>query len=461
VQANVVAIEDGRVVAPDLFRFDLMRRPVHPLLPAIAVSPDGALLLVGIDGQVTLYRLADRRPLWNRPGEGGAFSPEGRLAAVAGEEVVLVDVPSGAVMRTYATRGHAVTWSREGNLLLVDRNFIDNVLLRFDGRMTKLPAGHALVSPTGDSVMIGPEELYSASGTFLRRLGGPTAGTIRALAFTADGTEVLALGGEAIVRHARGGLGLARVVGPGGAAGAFSADARLAAVGGEDHNQPLAQVVRVADGTRVPLQLAQHGLLDAFAFSPDNQTLAIHSRGYLAFDVYRLSDGAFLRSLPNASATHPAFAPDGRLALVTRDEILRLYDTAGVERQQVAIGGARGGYSPVTREGLAFSPDGRLAVLGRGVVIDLSTGVASERLPMAGGSVVDVSPVGGWLALFKLNGWSSLGESASPLTLARAQGSEPPLTVADEPTAVAFSRDGATLAVGRGDGTIGLYCRPD
>jgi len=92
---------------------------------AFAFTPDGSKLAVASgtfdDSRILLYQLADGKPAGDFQAEGGtlAFSPDGRLLAISGQQLDLRQVPDGKLLRSLSNPAPygPLTFSADGKLI--------------------------------------------------------------------------------------------------------------------------------------------------------------------------------------------------------------------------------------------------------------------------------------------------------------------------------------------------------
>jgi len=230
-----------------------------------------------------------------------------------------------------------------------------------------------------------------------------------------------------------------------------------------------------ADGTLLAAGVVSPA--GAFAFRPDGTLLV----NYIGFPTYtRLSrDATWLISMTTAAETQKepvddvpgagggvwddsftaaAFSPDGRYVAEGVFDNVRLWDTQTGEMVRM-LDTTPPIYTPP--DGISFSPDGTALArndYNRNVYLFRTSDsalLAQYSAPGLGGYSLVYSPDGQWLA----------NPGASSVLLWRvADGSSGPTGFVGQagqaPTAVAFSPDGSTLAVGDAGGAVGLWSFP-
>ena len=431
---------------------------------SLAVSPDGGLLASAGEGpSVRLNELPSGRLLGKLrlPAHGDAclrvaFRPDGKaLAVVLPTEIGMFDpatetwfhevpVPTGACATSaaFAPDGKTLAVTVEhratgkAGLLLLDSESgaplkeldlgtttVSTVAVSRDGR--RLACGAGKTARVAD---LEREELVLAL---------ETPSNVNAVAFSPDGKELATAsedGSVLVFRVATGektrSLPKHEAVGH---AVAFSPDGKFLATACGDES------VRLFDAATGSLsrEIACHrkgsySSVQSLAFTPDGKTLvAGTSQGSV-----RLFDVASGRPLEQPFSHEGtirglAWSPDGKtLATSAYGTQLLVFDLASGKSRALEPGGGRP---------LAFSPDGKLLAAGSGdgAVLDATSGTVVMKLGRLGDAVA-FSPSG-----------KTIAESGMRLVLYDVAERRELLTSSLPPgRGVAFSPDGATLAVG-------------
>lgn len=446
-----------------------------------AMSPDGTLVAVAEDRIVHLVGypgLPDRAVLTGHTGPvtALAFSPDGKVVATGGDDrSARLWAPDGRELATLVGHGGRVTavaFSADGELLATAST--DGSARLWDTRVGQQRAhltGHAggstgvAFSPDGATVATtgadGSTRLWNVAASRQQTLPGHT-GPVLSVAFSPDGRTLASASADGSVRLREGTTGRARrsLVTESGRvlAIAFAPDGALIASVGDDQ---VVQLWNPVTGQEVG-RLARPGPVSRIAFSPDGKRLATAGDDR----VIRLWDTADARSaLPGALPAEPrytlrghtdsiqsvAFSPDGSLlASAGLDGDARLWDLARGNGYTRVLPGHAG---PV--RSVAFSPDGSaLATAGAdGTVRVWPVTADDEPLVLPAHSVstyaAEFSPDGSQLV--------AVGEGTpAQVSLWRMPQGAPLRSPADVGPAlsVAFSPDGALLAVGCSDGTV-------
>jgi WD40 repeat protein/transcriptional regulator with XRE-family HTH domain len=401
---------------------------------SVALSGDGALLAAGTStGQVWLWRVADRTPLWAVQGHTGevhsvALSHDGQLLVSSGADstVRLWDTGTGRPVATL--QGHTGT--------------AYSVALSADGRLVASGGGDETVR-LWDTVTARP----------VATLQGHTS-TVYRVALSADGRLVASGSAEGTVRLWDTGTGrpVATLQGhTGGVWGvALSADGRLVASGDADGTVRLWEV-----GTGRPVTTLQGhtGTVWGVALSADGRLVASGS----AEGTVRLWETGTARPVASLQghtgvAFSVALSADGQLvASGSADGTVRLWET-GTGRPVATLQGHTGAVW-----GVALSADGRLVASGGG---DGTVRLWETRTARPVGTLRGHTGVAFSVAL-SADGQLVASGSAEGTVRLWDTGTGRPVATLQGHTGMAFSValsvDGRLVASGGADGTVRLW----
>jgi WD40 repeat protein/tRNA A-37 threonylcarbamoyl transferase component Bud32 len=310
-------------------------RVIDATASQIDLSPDGKQLLASATAEgelVVLYRAGQEKPkVLNKKVGGynrlqGALSPDGKLAAVAGEGnfIEFYDTTTGERGRTLRTRSTAerVAFSPDGNQLAV-------------GERTGLVTLWRLPRPLllSDQPGAAQELARTVAGQPLwRNLKGHEA-AIEALAFTADGRKLISIG-----------------------------------------HDNTARCWDVADQEESRVLRKGRGEINGLSYSPDGRYLVEASGDGIR--VHDLTSSDPPRSLTTRPSRRAVFSPDGRTIAGGPDHRVVLWDArtgellATIAEADPAERDPVNGFSNLGA--LVFSPDGRWLAAGFGGVFNFS-----------------------------------------------------------------------------------------
>lgn len=402
----------------------------HPEpLHGLGWSADGRLLATGgARGRVYLWsatsgRLLRRIAVEDAEVEAIALSPDRCRLAVAGNDgtACLVDTATGhevAVLPTPATRGRAVAFSSKGDRLALAGDGgvrVWGLSATAEKRLFDISGGTfsaVAFSPDGSFIVAaeiggrGIQVCDAATGKYLRRVPH-VAGIVHTLAFSRDGSTFL-VSSDCITQVWDGAGEKARPafkkrILRGGSAAALSADGKVVATTDASYARACLWDATTAESLGVLVPGHAH-TIQGLAFSPDGKVLAAAS----AESAIRLWDTAARKRQDKAQPHEEliaavAWSPDGSaLASAAWDDTVRTWDArTGKERLRLRADRGEGhSHLDVSLYGeVAFSPDGRLvaAVQNHDTVViwDTVTGRPAYRFP---GRCVAFAPDGCRLA---------------------------------------------------------------
>ncbi len=422
---------------------------------AVAFSPDGKTLATGDkDGSVVMLDFINGKVLASKAMFSNAilslaFSPDGKLLAVGAQGNNYVDAPGtiqaivGAIILIDPTTGEQIR--RFGS------NFSSSNGRPMTHEITSVsfsPDGAILASGNGDNSI----KLWDVnSGRELRTLEGHTW-SVLSVAFNPDGKTLASGSGDNSVRlwDVATGQQLKSFNASGVRSVCFSPDGKTLVSGDW---AALIEVWDVATWKELHVLTKLSDRVLYSSFSPDDKKIAVVSNGTAR--LYETTTGAEVRTLLGVNAF--AFSPDGQTIVtnnasygndVERDDIRLLNSSTGVELQRLHLN------SHI--ESLAFSTDGKLVACGtwkrKEIGFDYSVilwdvGSKSSRTLVGGlGSSVSpltFSPDNRVLAITSGQLWDvQTGAKLPPFKEERDTGIA---------SASAFSPDGKTIAIGYDD----------
>ena len=409
---------------------------------AIAFSPDGTLLAMGIDRQIVLWRIGDRRQVATLEGHTAwvrcvAFSPDGtRLASGSLDHTIrLWDVQTGQCLKTL--RGHtsdvqSIAFSPDGARLASGSNDYTIRLWNVQTQQcVKTLVGH---QDRILSVIFSPDQqtLISTSDDHTVRVWDMASGAclqtiethvnwILSTALNPDGTTLVTGSDHQTVKFWEVQTGTCLGVLPDYRAEvwsvAFSPDGQRLATGSRD------QTIRLWDvTTRQCLKTFQKNTHQVWLvqFSPDGHTLVSGSEDQ-AVKLWDSETGQCLTTIKSYRnwVAAIAFSPDNcTLASGSKDQQIRLWDVATGRCIKT-----QAGHSDVITA-IAYSPS-PLNQGGAGGQNILATGSDDHTIKLWNAETLDCVKT-----LYGHDGWVS---------------------------AIAFSPDGQTLASGSSDKTVKLW----
>lgn len=336
----------------------------------VRFSPDGRLLVGygGNDGFVvwdtTNGKQHFRGKFGKRPLQAAAFTPDGRVLALAGDEYLhLFEVATGRGLTSLrADSRFVLSLAFVGNTGYLASAGGDGVAYLWDIR-----AALAKAAPVPNDLGVGVLGHGSTTGQWAKRL--PVASHVSSVAFAPDG-QTLAVGGRDRVALFAWPSGQPRTnfaTDPGRVLGlTYSANGKYLAVAGEYWDGQAKPVQLWDTATNKPLWVGKNTGRgpQTLCFSPDLQTLYSAGQGVRRWDV---ANGAAQEPWPLAPAyaTAVALAPDGkRLAIAGDSTEVLILDPAAPRGARVVTA------SPSPHDGhlhvyaVAYSPDGQWLATG-------------------------------------------------------------------------------------------------
>jgi WD40 repeat protein/DNA-binding SARP family transcriptional activator len=436
----ITASDDGELAWWDLTSGEKTRTLEIETGPhALALSPDGLTVAVGIDRGIQLVDLGDGTVQTATGGPAGrpnwvVFSPDGETLASSNLDgtVTLWDVvsassrktlrghrrsvqqpafsPDGTTLYTVSHDGTAIAWDVTG-----ERGLARPFTFTHDRFFDPYGDGHpGEFSPDGRLIAVGLKEQGVAlwDAYELTPVGEPlldTGGEVKTLAFAPDGRTLAAATGRGAVTlwdvASRSRLHEPLSAVPGGlVAGVglgFSPDGATLTTAGDGGVQRW----DVATGASLDL-IKDTGAARHLAFNADGSVMAT-ARPQGGAELWDVATGRSIAIVPGASGLDEfvALSPDGRIVAVGGfAEVVRLWDVR--TRELVHALDLRGGgaYS------LEFSPDGRTLAIGGFEPVaslwDVATGTQIGPRLTAGSrqTKLDISPDGHRLLMTHGNG---------------------------------------------------------
>jgi WD40 repeat protein len=318
---------------------------------SVAFSPTGTTLASGSNDQtVRFWSLFSTRQLGPPIGR-----PEGPVNAVAVS-------PNGALLAAAYEDGWARLWSMRTRRSVQPLNPkvgpIDSLAFSPDSKTL------ALASAWGVLMLFNIPKRQLAGLSFDEYASAQNPSQVK-LTFSRDGTLIGIVDdnpgdnhqGDVTIINVKTHRTLERSY-PGSGALAFSADGKVAVMGGPAAQSNMIQFLNLHTGKTIAPELTGSSeTVDALAYSPNGKILASGS----ADTTLRLWDPVAHKSISGPLTGHTggvdalAFSPSGKLvATGSLDDTIRLWDVASRQALGAPLAGDTG---PVTD--VAFSPDGR------------------------------------------------------------------------------------------------------
>ena len=288
---------------------------------ATALSPDGRLFAIGIQGKrpqpdvVRVLKMADGRPLYELTVQSTpsdlVFTPDSQRLVVGGFQLKVLDAATGRVLSDGDPKEREYAISPDGRLALSQIEYArPRIVDLSDRREIAVLQGEDQVR----SAAFSPDGRYLTTWSYGFRNSG-------AVVYDASS------GGELFRVPHESDLGVTTAT--------FSPDSRYLASGSKDHTY----VHSVPDGKLVS-QLRQ-GSWFVLQFSPNNRHFAsMPSGGVLG--LFSVADGSSQQSFSVTSIEKIAFSADGELIAIAANGIARVLETeSGRELARVKLGDER------------------------------------------------------------------------------------------------------------------------